>query len=104
MKFLRPIFAHILARPALFFFPVYAVGMIVAAILGIPLLTGRRVQDSPEAITGGIYNFALIMLAALAVERIQRGLIGYKNQDGYSTHDTLCTLVLLVLCCYWVFR
>lgn len=82
LAIIRGLFRHILFHRELYLFPLVAVGLIVAALSGIPLLTGRAVIDDPAAIVGWLYNFAGIVLLSILVGQVQTHLFGYRSQTA----------------------
>lgn len=57
-----------------------AIGLIVGALTGIPLLTGRAVLDDPGAIAGWLYNFAGVVLVFI--------LVGFAKPHLFDDLDT----------------
>jgi|GEM_PF-3328861 len=87
---MKRLIRHLLFNREVYLFPAAAVVLLLAALVGVPLLTGRTVIDDPGAIVGWVYNFCGITLLALLVGQVQQHLFGYRAlEPGSDIRDDI---------------
>lgn len=107
--FFKAVLHHInLFREFYLFQPLLAL-FFVAALFAVRCLTGRSVQESPEALVAPLYNVITIVLGITLAGVTQHHLIGFRAcQAGARLRDdifdALCTLALLSLFLHFLFH
>ena len=96
--------SHIYHHRGIYLFPLLTAALILAALVGLPLLTGRAVQDQPDAVIGFIYNLVGLNVVVIFVALAQPYLFGWNHPKQFNRSDALCTLALLYLAAHYLFR